>query len=51
MAAVGGRVGRLLEVCVSHWLMFLSGWFTEVGSLKMMKEFVAFVGRWFHVGT
>ena len=47
----GGRVPRILEVCVSHRLMLLSGWSTEVGNLKVMKEFVAFVGRLFHVGT
>lgn len=48
----GGGVGRThSEVSVFHGLMLLSGWSPEVGSLKLMKEFAAFMGGWLCVGT
>lgn len=31
------------------WAVLLSGWPSEVVSLKLMEKFVAFVGRHFHV--
>lgn len=46
-----GWGGKDSEVSVFHGLMLLSGWSPEVGSLKLMKEFAAFMGGRLLVGT
>lgn len=50
MAVVGVGWEGLGGVSLS-WAVLLSGWPSEVVSLKWMEKLVAFVGRHFHVET